>query len=305
MKDTLKFKCHPKYWPLWLAFGIFRLLVLLPYGFQLFLGKWLGRALGFFGGKGKRTAMTNIALCFPEMSEQDRLRLLKRNFESMGMFAFEVAIAFWGSHRKMSKIRFDVDERSLAVYDAALAKGKGVLFAGPHFASLEMVGRLISMRHRFAVMYRENKSPFLEHLLRPALERHYPEVVERRELKKFIRCLADNLTFWYAADVDVGARGSVFAPFFGIPTATMTAPARLSKKTGAVVLLVGYFRLEGGGYRLSLENMPEDYPSGDDLLDATQLNEGLEKLVREHPDQYFWQYKRFKTRPEGEARFYK
>ena len=93
MKDTLKFKCHPKYWPLWLAFGIFRLLVLLPYGFQLFLGKWLGRALGFFGGKGKRTAMTNIALCFPEMSEQDRLRLLKRNFESMGMFAFEVAIA--------------------------------------------------------------------------------------------------------------------------------------------------------------------------------------------------------------------
>lgn len=304
MKDTIRFKLNPKFWPLWLVFGVFRLLVLLPYRLQLFLGKYLGRMLACFNSKGKRTAIVNIALCYPEISAEQRAALLKRNFESMGMFAFELAIAFWGTKRKMANIRFETDDTSLAVYKAALSHGKGVLFAGPHFASLEIVGRLISMRHRFAVMYRQNKSPFLEHLLRPALERHYPQVVERRELKKFIRSLADNLTFWYAADVDVGARGSVFVPFFGIPAATMTAPARLAKKTGAKVLSVGYFRLAGGGYRLSLQAMPEAYPTGDDEYDATLLNERLEQLVREHPEQYFWQYKRFKTRPEGGKRFY-
>ena len=121
-----------------------------------------------------------------------------------------------------------------------------------------------------------------------------------------IRHLAeDNLPFWYASDVDIGERGSVFAPFFGIKTATITAPARLAKKTGVAVLAVGYYRRENGkGYCINIATMPENYPTGDAMVDATLLNTLLEKMVRAHPDQYLWQYKRFKTRPNSEPRFY-
>jgi KDO2-lipid IV(A) lauroyltransferase len=48
----------------------------------------------------------------------------------------------------------------------------------------------------------------------------------------------------------------------------------------------------------------ENFPSEDILTDAARLNAILEKAIRNKPEQYVWQYKRFKTRPEGEARFY-
>jgi len=48
----------------------------------------------------------------------------------------------------------------------------------------------------------------------------------------------------------------------------------------------------------------ENYPSGDDIADTRRVNEFIEDRVREMSEQYFWLHKRFKTRPEGEAKFY-
>ena len=179
----IRYVLNPLYWPCWAALGLMRVLILLPYTTQLRLGLWLGRGLSYINSRGRRTAITNINLCFPNMSSYEKKQLLNKNFESMGIFVFEVALALWGSDRALSRIPFEINADAMQAFDAAIAKGKGVLFAGPHFSSLEIVGRLFSMRHPFGAMYRQNKSPFLEHLLRPALEKNYAAVVERRELK--------------------------------------------------------------------------------------------------------------------------
>lgn len=297
-----KFIINPCYWPLWLFYGVVRVLVLLPFRIQCVLGKYLGGLIRLFPSKSKRTAQTNIDLCFPAFSRAERVALLKKHYESVGIFVFEVAMAFWGSDRRLKKIPFEVS--GVEHYEAAIAKGTGILATGPHFMSLELCGRLLSMRYPFAAMYRRSKIPFVEHLLRPALDRHYADVVERQELRKLFAVLKRNLMIWYAADVDMGKDKSVFAPFMGVMTATMTAPSRLAQKTGATVVPIVFYR-EGHGYCLDFMSMPEQYPTGDPLVDAELLNANLTQSVSAHPDQYMWQYKRFKTRPPGEARFYK
>jgi KDO2-lipid IV(A) lauroyltransferase len=91
----------------------------------------------------------------------------------------------------------------------------------------------------------------------------------------------------------------------GIQTATLTATARLAKKTGASVVYIDFERLPGAkGYRLKLHSPLENFPGGDDIKDARRVNELIEKHVYETPDQYLWIHRRFKTRPKGELGFY-
>jgi KDO2-lipid IV(A) lauroyltransferase len=107
----------------------------------------------------------------------------------------------------------------------------------------------------------------------------------------------------YAPDQDFGHAPSVFAPFFNIPTATVTASSRLVQHTGCVLIPGVYLRKEGQ-YFMQLLPPLENYPSGDDLEDAARLNALYEAVIREYPEQYLWQHRRFKTRPVGEPSFY-
>jgi KDO2-lipid IV(A) lauroyltransferase len=76
--------------------------------------------------------------------------------------------------------------------------------------------------------------------------------------------------------------------------------------TNAVVMPF-YARLLPGGRGIeAILNAPlENFPSGDDLADATRVNAAIEEGVRMMPEQYFWVHKRFKTRPEGAAPIYR
>ena len=110
---------------------------------------------------------------------------------------------------------------------------------------------------------------------------------------------------WYAPDQDFGALHSVFAPFMGITCATLTAPARLAKMSGAPVVPFFPQRLDdGSGYRLLLLPALENFPSQDDVADATRINAVIETAVRRAPEQYLWLHRRFKTRPANEAPLY-
>ena len=135
---------------------------------------------------------------------------------------------------------------------------------------------------------------------------HYAELIERRDFRAFLRSLRRNIPVWYASDQDYGAKHSVFAPFFGVPAATVTALSKLQRIHKPIVLLGGYYRKpDYSGYDFVLTPMPESFPSGDEKADAILMNRFLEDSIRRSPEQYLWQHRRFKTRPKGEARPYK
>ncbi|GBE45328.1 lipid A biosynthesis lauroyl acyltransferase [bacterium BMS3Bbin11] len=102
-------------------------------------------------------------------------------------------------------------------------------------------------------------------------------------------------------DEDFGSPASVFAPFFGVQSWTVTSLSALARLGNAVVMPVFMNSLPGGkGYELYFGQILENFPSGDDLVDATNMNQALEAGIRRMPEMYSWTFKLFKTRPAGE-----
>ena len=112
-------------------------------------------------------------------------------------------------------------------------------------------------------------------------------------------------TVWYGPDQDYGLVQRLFAPFFGIKAATVYGTARFAKMTGAAVVPVSHVRLTvSEGYQVTIYPPLEEFPAGDDLVDATRINQIIEKFILLQPDQYLWAHRRFKNRPEGESDLY-
>ena len=121
--------------------------------------------------------------------------------------------------------------------------------------------------------------------------------------KALFRAIRRGDAFFNLPDMDFGARDAVFAPFFGVPTATVTALARLCRISGAKVVPC-VTRQHEEGYEVRLYPAWENFPSGDEVADARRMNAFIEERIREMPDQYFWVHKRFKTRPPGDPSVY-
>lgn len=292
----------PRFWPIWLILGLLRLIVLLPIKWQLQIGRSLGQFLSYLPTKMRSTTEVNLALCFPELSVAERTALLRKNFESVGMGAIETALGWWAPNAKLSHLAHITGAEHLA---AALKKGKGVIFCSAHFTTLEVIGRLFALQFPIAVMYRPQKNALVEEITRKSLQKHYLKVIAREDIRGMLRCLKQNIPIFYTPDVDAGAINSVFVPFFGISAASITATSRYAKMSGASVIPSFFYRrADNSGYDIVLQPAIADFPSENLEQDITRINQIIETAIRRCPEQYLWQYKRFKTRPNDEKRFY-
>lgn len=301
LKDKL-FLLNPLYYPAWLGLGLLWSITRLPVNWQLNIGRKIGSLIYYCAPGLRHTSAINIKLCFPDYTAEQQKALVKQNFQSLGIGLIEAAMAWWLPDKRLNQA---YEIKGIEHVDAALAKGKGIILIGPHFTCLELVGRLLGSKYSFAVMYRPHKKRLVSFIHKAFREKHYINYISRNNVRNLLNVLANNVPIWYAYDIDGGRKHSVFAPFFGIQTSTLTAVSRIVKMSGAAVIPIGFFRSDSGfKYEVVLDPAIENFPTDDYVADATRLNKALERSVRLKPDQYIWQYKRFKTRPEGEARFY-
>jgi len=292
----------PIYWPAWILIGILWFLSKLPYRAQLFLGKWLGILIYQFNTRMKHIAKVNIHLCFPKLSEAEKTSLLKKNFISIGIGVFETCLAWWGSNSQLKKL---AHFHNFEVIQKALSLGKGVILMGEHFTSLEIVGRLCSSQFPFSVIYRKHKIAFVENFISKAYKKYYAQPIERHDVRSTLRRLKRGEIVWFTPDVDAGHFHNVFVPFFGIRASSLIASSRLPAITGAKVIPAYFYRRDDGtGYDITASDPLEDFPTGEVEADVARVNQMQENFIRKKPEQYMWQYMRFKTRPEGEKRFY-
>ena len=186
-----------------------------------------------------------------------------------------------------------------------MARGKGVILLCPHLTALHICGALYSQHLSFAVVYNHLKHPLFDHINRRHFQQCYSHLIARESIRSAIKLLRANEVVFYTPDIDPVYHGGVFAPFFGNDAYTLTATAKIAQLTGAAIIPVAFFRRPGNsGYDLTLLPPLTDFPSNNALQDASLINATLENIIRQHPEQYMWQYKRFKTRPVGEADFY-
>lgn len=287
---------------MWLGIGALRALAMLPFRLQLRIGRLIGAIAWLLPLPAKRIARVNLALCFPDLSERERARLLWRHYQSLGMAVTEFASAWWATDRTLDGLDQPEGLDNLA---RALEQGKGVIMLGTHFTNLDLGGRLLRRHVPFAVMYRHQKNKLFDHLMRQARERIFTKAIERDDIRVLVRTLKDNGAVWYAPDQNYAGKGQVFVPFFGVAAATNSGTARLARMTGApIVPFTNIRRPDGKGYRLILGPALEDFPSGDAEQDTARINAAIEQQVRLAPEQYLWVHRRFKNRPPGEERLY-
>ena len=293
----------PRLWPAWIGVGIMKLIALLPWTALMRIGRGLGALIERFPSPRRQIAATNIALCFPELDPQAQATLVDAHLRDIGIMLMEFALGWMGSDRAIERI--PVTFEGLEHLEAAHAAGQGVLLVGGHFSHLELCARLVSQRIRIAGMYRRmDNAAFEWSVLRARL--HYARAMfDKDDIRGTVKYLRGGGTLWYAPDQDMRSKDNVFVPFFGIPAATITATHHLARMSRSVVLPFFHRRLPGNqGYALRLGAPLENLPSADAERDTARVNQCIEQMAREAPEQYLWVHKRFKTRPPGEPPIY-
>lgn len=293
----------PKYWPLWLGLALWWSAAKLPYPLLLKVGKLLGTLLHRFVPRRRHIAETNIKLCFPEQTPEQQAKLVKESFHSAGISLLETGMCWWSKKERFQPL---CHIEGLEHFDAAMAQGKGVLLLSAHVTSLEIGGRLMTLHRPMHAVYKYHRNPLFEAIMRRGRKGYLSSVIERSDIRGMIKRLKAGETCWYALDQDFGRKNAVFAPFFNIPAATLLATSRIARMTGSPVVPFFPLRLaDGSGYKLTILPALDNFPSGNDMVDTTRLNQLIEERVKQTPEQYLWQHRRFKTRPPGEAGVYK
>ncbi len=296
---------HPKWWPTWLLMAFWWTLVqILPFRVQIVLGSALGRIAGKLSERRRKITQKNLDLCFPESSDAEKHQLYIQSMEATGRAFFESGMAwFWPRWRLQNRYRVE----GLEHLEKAKREGKGVIFLGIHFTTIEMCAAFMNLTWSIDGFYRPHKNRVYEFIQKHGRERHNHEsrTIPRKDVRGIIRALKSGRVINYTTDQDFGRKHSVFVPFFDIPTATVTAPSQLAKLTGALAIpYTTQINKDRSGYEIRIYPPIEKFGSGDEATEAANFNQFIEARVKENPGQYLWSHRRFKTRPDGEKDFY-
>ena len=284
--------------------GVFLLWLMhfLPFRVLVWIGNALGLLLYALAAERRRVAAINLRLCFPDMSDARRARLVRDHFKMFGRGLIERTILWWSSG---ARIRSLIRVEGMEHFDAV--KGKPVILLTPHFVGMDVGGSWISQQVDAISVYSKQKNRYLNDMLFKKRVRFGNQRIYSRQqgLRPIVKAMREGWPFFYLPDQDQTVKDGAFIPFFGVPAATMTTVPRLAVLTGAAVVPCITRLLPGAaGYVLTFYSVWENYPTGDDIADTRRMNEFIEDRVREMPEQYFWLHKRFKTRPPGEKRLY-
>ena len=284
--------------------GVFLLWLMhfLPFRVLVWVGNTFGFLLYLLATERRRVATINLRLCFPDMSDAQRARLLRDHFKIFGRSLIERTILWWSSG---ARIRSLIRVEGVEHFDAV--KGKPAILLTPHFVGMDVGGQWIAQHTDTVCICANQKNLYLTELLLKKRARFGNQRLYSRQqgLRPILKGMREGMPFVYPPDQDQGVKDGAFIPVFGVPAATMTSVPRIAQMTGAKVVPCITRLLPGAaGYVLTFYPAWENYPTGDDIADTRRMNEFIEQRVCEMPEQYFWLHKRFKTRPEGEERFY-
>lgn len=268
------------------------------------IGKAVGSLLFVLLRHRRHIALTNLRLCLPHLSDQERLNIGRAHFQGYARSVLERGMLWWASPERLKKLI-----RIVPAVPTSAAAARPTIFLCPHFVCLEVAGVAITMAGSACSMYTAQHNRVFNEALRKGRLRFTPDernlIARQAGIKPIIRAMRDGRPFLMLPDMDFGLRESVFVPFFGMPAATLTAPARLTMATdGQVIPVVTRFLPNYEGWQVIFYPPWDDYPGTDIEAATARMNAFIEARVLEAPSEYFWSHKRFKTRPEGMAGVY-
>ncbi|VAX14202.1 Lipid A biosynthesis lauroyl acyltransferase [hydrothermal vent metagenome] len=272
----------------------------------LHLGAWpLGLLLIIIPNKQRHYARINVRICLPQLSFRQRQWIWMRSLIETVKTLLESPKLWLGKQRKVLQLIRKVD--GLEAVKQAREKGKGVIFIAPHLGNWEIIGQFYSYNFPMVLMYRPQKNPELDDIIRKGRERFDAQLVPstRKGLAILLKSLRENKTIGILPDQNPGAGAGVYVPFFGISANTPIFATRLASRTHAAAFIVTAERLAfGRGYHLHIEAASKCLYDRNVETGAACMNRDMEKIILRRPEQYWWSYNRFRHRPEGEPEIY-
>lgn len=258
---------------------------------------WLWRRLD---ARESQVTRRNLRLAYPELLPSQRAELHRRVLRTTARQALET-LRFWTHPHADNLLHLRV-RHGEALYDAALAAGKGVIVVAPHFGNWELLNQWLSSRGPIAIVYAPPDSPVGDaFLVRVRSADNICQVrAEGPAVRQLWKVLKGGGAVGILPDQQPKLGDGEFAPFFGVQALTMTLVSRLAERTGATVLFAWCERTSAElEFALHVQAAPEGIADADPVLAATALNGMVERIARRDPAQYQWTYKRYGARPPG------
>jgi len=281
---------------------LLRTIALTPLTAQRWLGRLIGNAMLRWDKRSARICRQNVSLCFPELNTRQQESLCRQSLQHTGMAFSELgACYYWSPEKLKAVVRCD----DLEILHEAIAEEKGVIFASPHFGNWELIGQYVGINYKMHVLYRPAKDPDTDNYILERRSRLGVSLLPTNAggVRGLSKALKQGDIIGILPDQEPDLEGGIFAPFFGQQALTMTLLSKLAKRKQTPVLLT-YMRRTKKGFALHFDRLDDAIYDADLHKSATALNTSIEELVRKHPEQYIWNYKRFATQPEGSKRLY-
>jgi KDO2-lipid IV(A) lauroyltransferase len=290
-------------------YALAALLARLPWKWLLRLGDAVAMRSLRRDSREIRVTRRNLELAFPDLLPGERDQLQREVIHTTARQALETLRLWTRPHAEnLALIR---EMHGVEHFDAAIAAGRGVIIAAPHYGNWELLNQWLASRTPLAILYKAPDSAIGEAFLNRVRAAHAdPEAPERviqvradsTAVRQLWRLLKGGGVVGILPDQQPKVGDGEFAPFFGVQALTMTLLGRLAERTGAAVLLAWCERIDSHGdtgpaFALHIEPAPAEVADADPASGVHALNAAIERIVRRAPAQYQWTYKRYSLRP--------
>lgn len=271
------------------------------------LSQSIGRIIGWinyrFNTRAAKVTRVNLSLCLPEKTPIQLQHLVYRSLLHTGQTMMETPAVWLGSRRRIDTWITETSNESLLT--EAMSAGKGVIVLLPHLGNWELFNVYFARLGSMTALYQPPRQVYLRPMMRGIRQNFGNELVapDVKGLSRLYRCLEGGGVVTILPD-QVPATGA-FSPFFGVQALTDKLIPRLIRKTGAAVVVVNVVRQPDGKFHVGCA-LPDSSIYDPDLsIGMRAVNLAVETSVLASPDQYQWEYKRFRERPAGEVKVYR
>jgi KDO2-lipid IV(A) lauroyltransferase len=284
------------------VFTIARVLLGLGIERSIRLAAIMGR-LGYYALIGiSRTTLKNLRISLGStLTRKQRVSIAKTMMSNFAVSAIETAwLSKWRTLFSWTEITWD----GLENLEAAYQKGRGVICLNAHFGNWEvMTVAVAKLGYPCYIVARRQKDPRLDRWIGGIRTQSGAVLIIRGETPfAYLRTLRQGGLLGMMVDLDTRSNEGIFVDFFGRPTYTQIGPFVLARRTGAPLVLCLCFR-EGLNRLRFYFSPPWEIPQTDDpAQDIRQAviysSQCLETQIRNHPEQWAWFHRRWKTTPE-------
>lgn len=268
------------------------------------MGSAIGSLLCLSNSRMYKVTQKNIELCYPDLPKAGQQSLAKQSVKETAKAIAETGIAWGGSKVKFARNAAMIEQvRNQELFDAALAKGDGIMILTPHLGNWEFISSWLPQRCDLMALYKTAKMPGFEKAMLKAREDSGATLVAgtARGVKGLFDHYKNKKVIMILPDQEPAPKSGVWADFFGVSALTPKVVHSMIKKNPQGTVLFAYVIRTKNGFELIFRGLSDDIYSEDVNMSAQAMNKGIEACIADAPAQYQWDYKRFKQHP---AKYY-